>query len=347
MSSLARLFAFNFISFISACSQQPSQSLATRKSSSETISTNSLKSQSPSSSYKASESQETLQENEKIENKDVKEAEPTSDQKLIPNDDSFAPFSLPSIYANKNGPKVFVKRFVNYGRGKNMNEEVSPLVGYYARPDDLPKSTGIIVLPSLEHSLSEASLEPVVFSLISSGYRVLALDLYAGSEIKNKEDRAKFQKIIKERGLIDFTAHVKAAKEYMQAKLDVSRVAILGIGEAGNYALGVAFNMKGIFLAAASFYGDGSVIASQKQLPLPVFILGLDDPSSPIALEDLEQMKASFANTFPRFQLSVFDAQVGFMEPSEASYNQIMAKKAMDELTGFFDLAFKDGHMQQ
>ena len=239
--------------------------------------------------------------------------------------------------------KYFVRN-VAYGAGFDALGEAKELVGLYGRAEDIPAGPGIIWLHGASTGLTRHNGQEIVMHLAAHGYRVLAVDLYAGIVPGDASEGQDLANRLRQSGLSEITRHLKQAKEHMQSKLGATRVALAGVGMGGELALEIGLTSGFQASAVVSFYGDLSSFEekeSEPYAPSMMFVLQ-DDPA--VSASEIAELRSEHANRLPRVEIhSIPGVKDAFMEPAlGAAFDRDLTSEVLGKAAEFIDRALLD-----
>ena len=222
---------------------------------------------------------------------------------------------------------------VAYGETEDRNH-----VGYFAAPEQIVEPLPGIVLVHERWGLDD-SMREIARNLAQEGYAVMAVDLFAGL---TASDPGEAQTL---------TSQVSAAREatlsniaqavdYLRAYALAPRVAVVGYGLGGGFALETAVTVPEKIDAVASYYGPLLTDADSLQRLRAPFLGLYAEHDASVPMRQIQEFRGLLRDAGnPGMVLIQSGTSHGFADPGRPAFDAANADIARRELTEFLAAA--------
>ncbi|PEN14109.1 dienelactone hydrolase [Longibacter salinarum] len=172
--------------------------------------------------------------------------------------------------------------------------------------------------------------------MAGEGYRVLAVDLYAGSVADTPDGaRSLMEQAMKTPDRL--AENLASANAYLRREGGASRTAVMGWCFGGAMTLTAAVTQPDGYEAGVIYYGRVSDVSQEELEPISfpmIGFFGADDSSIPV--ESVNEFDTKMDEVGNTFEAHIYeDAGHAFANPSGTNYNPEAASAAWDKTTAF------------
>lgn len=218
-----------------------------------------------------------------------------------------------------------------YGEGQKTN-----LVGFLAMPRDAAEPLPGIILVHEWWGLNDATKD-IARRLAAAGYVVLSVDLYGGRVATTPEQAQPLMANLYEQPEAA-RINLRQAYDYLDKYALAPRVAAMGFGMGGGWALQTALMLPDTLDAVVMFHGQ-LVVDRSRLAPLRMPILGFfgaEDRSLPV--RDVQEFRASLQQAGKNAEILIVPgADQGFATAGSPSFNAEAAADAWRQTVAFLD----------
>lgn len=235
----------------------------------------------------------------------------------------------PVVEAEEESGRSVVSEELPYGE---VDEEL--VYGHFVFPTDMVEPLPAVIIIHEWWGLNE-TVTATADRIAAQGYIVLAVDLFGGETTSDVgEARRLMLRVVQDQDAAE--DNIRQAYEFVAEAAGAPRVAALGWGLGGSWALNTAIRMPGELDAAVMFYGQVSDEASTLE-SIDAPLLGFfGDEDRTIKTADVRAFKQTLDELGKDAEITIYPgAGHGFANPAGRNYDAALTRQSWERTLEF------------